>query len=194
MPSAPKILARQRVAQSTLFSVESLELEFSNGTRRTYERLISSGGPPAVMMVPITADANVLLIREYNAGTDSYQLSLPKGAVDEGESSLQAVHRELREEVGVDANSIHLLKRMTLAPGYMQYAIDCYLCLDLYPAALAGDEPEPIEVVPWPLAQLDQLIARDDFSEGRAIAAIYLALAYQQQLTVALTTREATDE
>ena len=190
MPSAPKILARQRVAQSTLFSVEQLELEFSNGTKRTYERLITSGGPPAVMMVPITADDKLLLIREYSAGTNSYQLSLPKGAVDEGESSEDAVHRELREEVGVDARKLKHLKRMTLAPGYMQYAIDCYLCGDLYPASLEGDEPEPLEVVAWPIAELDQLLACEDFSEGRAIAAIYLALQTQQRLQLNVNASE----
>ena len=190
MPSAPTILARQRVAQSTLFSVEQLELEFSNGTRRTYERLITSGGPPAVMMVPITSDDNLLLIREYSAGTNSYQLSLPKGAVDEAESSEDAVHRELREEVGVDARKLQHLKRMTLAPGYMQYTIDCYLCWDLYPASLEGDEPEPLEVVAWPIAELEELFARDDFTEGRAIAAIYLALQAQQRLRLSSSSSE----
>lgn len=39
MPSLPKILQCQQVAQSKLFRVEQLQLQFSNGEQRTYERL-----------------------------------------------------------------------------------------------------------------------------------------------------------
>ena len=35
-------------------------------------------------------------------------------------------------------------------------------------------EPEPIEVVPWPLADIDELIQREDFAEARAVAALHL--------------------
>lgn len=39
----PDILNRNVVAQSRLFSIESLELRFSNGEERIYERLKPSG-------------------------------------------------------------------------------------------------------------------------------------------------------
>ena len=45
---------------------------------------------------------------------------------------------------------------------------------DLYPETLEGDEPEPLEVVKWPLAKIDELLARDDFTEARSIAALLL--------------------
>lgn len=45
---------------------------------------------------------------------------------------------------------------------------------DLYPERLVGDEPEPIEVVPYPLSDLMQLITRADVCEGRSIAALFM--------------------
>lgn len=48
------------------------------------------------------------------------------------------------------------------------------LAEDLYPQRRAGDEPEPIEVVPWRLDALDALLAREDFSEARSIAALFM--------------------
>ena len=45
------------------------------------------------------------------------------------------------------------------------------------------DEPEPLEVIPWPLNRIDELLARPDFSESRSISALLLAqrwLAEQQ--------------
>ena len=48
------------------------------------------------------------------------------------------------------------------------------LARDLYPERLAGDEPEELEIVPWKLDALDELILREDFSEGRSIAALFM--------------------
>jgi ADP-ribose diphosphatase len=39
---------------------------------------------------------------------------------------------------------------------------------------LQGDEPEPLELVPWPLQRLDELLNSDEFCEARAIAALSL--------------------
>jgi ADP-ribose diphosphatase len=52
------------------------------------------------------------------------------------------------------------------------------LAQDLHPARLPGDEPEPLEVVPWKLSELHRLLARDDVSEGRSIAALFIAREY----------------
>ena len=45
---------------------------------------------------------------------------------------------------------------------------------NLYEATEEGDEPEKIEVVPWKLSQLDQLLKSDEFTEGRSIAAVLM--------------------
>ena len=49
------------------------------------------------------------------------------------------------------------------------------LARDLYPQTLEGDEPEPLEVVNWPLSQADELLGREDFKEARCVAALFLA-------------------
>ncbi len=45
---------------------------------------------------------------------------------------------------------------------------------DLYPERLVGDEPEEIEVIPWKLSKLHDLMLREDFSEGRSLAALFI--------------------
>lgn len=177
MAQKPQILDRHIVAQSRLFTIESMELRFSNGVERTYERLVP-GGSGAVMMVPINEKGEVLLIREYGAGMEDYTLTLPKGAVDLGETMEQAALRELQEEIHFGAKQLHFLKKMSLSPSYMKSGIDVLIALDLYQASLPGDEPEPLEVVTWPLADIDTLVMRADFTEGRAIAALYMAKAW----------------
>lgn len=170
----PRVLARREVARSRLFHIEELDLQFSNGVRRTYERLPATGHR-AVMVVAITDDDEVLLIREYMAGFHEYQLTLPKGAADPGESLEEAADRELKEEAGFGARRIESLKALSVAPGHMGFTQTAMLARGLYAQRLPGDEPEPLEVETWPLAELDTLFGRPDFNEARAIAALYLA-------------------
>ena len=171
----PEILAKQTVAQSRLFSIESLDLRFSNGEERTYERMKPSGRN-AVMMVPITEQGDILLVREYAAGTERYELGFPKGLIDPGEQPSDAAVRELKEEIGFGANKLTPLKEVVLAPSYFSSKMTLFIAEDLYPEKLEGDEPEPLDIVRWPLAQAEELLTHLDFCEARSITALLLTL------------------
>lgn len=153
--------------------VEELDLEFGNGERRLYHR-VHSGGHGAVAVVPLLDDETVLLVREYAAGVHRYELGLVKGRIDAGETPEQAANRELKEEAGYGAHRIDVLRSLSLAPTYMSHQTHLVLARDLYPQRLPGDEPEELEVVPWRLDRLHELILCDDFSEGRSIAALFI--------------------
>jgi ADP-ribose diphosphatase len=152
---------------------ETLDLEFSNGERRKYERL-KSRGHGAVIIAAVPDPQTILLIREYSAGVHRYELGLPKGRMDAGESIFDAANRELKEEVGFGARKLTHLRSITLAPAYMSHQIHLVLAEDLYPERLAGDEPEELEVIPWKLDQLHELMLREDCSEGRSLAAMFI--------------------
>jgi ADP-ribose diphosphatase len=173
----PEIKAVRTIARSRFFRIEELDLKFRNGVERTYERLPGSGRA-AVMVVALNDADELLLIREYAAGFHEMQLTLVKGAVDTGESLEEAADRELKEEIGYGARKIEFIKKLNLAPGHMGFTINLLLARDLYPERLPGDEPEPPELVRWPLAKLDELIASDEFREARAIAGLFLVRHY----------------
>ena len=88
----PIINAQNRVAKSRLFSIEQLDLTFSNGEQRQYERMLGSGSG-AVMIVPMLDANTMLLVREYCAGTHSYELGSPKGLIDKGELGKLVIKR-----------------------------------------------------------------------------------------------------
>lgn len=173
MREKPLCKKKSVIAQSRLFTVEELDLEFSNGAQRVFER-IKNRGNGAVLIVAVTAAHSLLLVREYAAGIDSYELAFPKGVIDPGESALEAANRELREEVGMAATQLDWLRSMTLAPGYFGSRIELVVAQGLYPSPLPGDEPEPLEVVEWPLNAVQELLEQPDFTEARSIAALFL--------------------
>jgi len=174
----PIIHSKAVIAETRQFRIEALELEFSSGELRHYERLAKSGSTGAVLVVPMLDHHTALLIREYAAGLHRYELGLPKGKIDAGEDNLSAANRELKEEVGYGARRLRHLHTVSLAPAYLEHTIDIILAEDLYPEKLPGDEPEELEVVPWSLHQIDRLLLSGECTEARSIAALYLAADY----------------
>ena len=173
MREKPKILQQKLLAQTRIFRIEELDLQFSNGEQRTYERLLG-GSRGSVLVVPMLDDDTVLLIREYSTGSGDYQLGLPKGRIERDEDPLQAADREIREEVGYGARDLRLLRTVSIVPSYIQHQTHVILARDLFPDRQPGDEPEPIEVVPWKLSEWDELLAQPDLTEARSIAALYM--------------------
>lgn len=156
------------------FQIERLDLEFSNGARRHFERM-KPRGRGAVIIAAMPDPDTVLLVREYAAGLHRYELGLPKGRIDRGESPEQAADRELKEEAGFGARRLTRIRALTLAPTYMAHQTWLVLAEDLYPERLPGDEPEELEVVPWKLDSLHELMTREECSEGRTLAALFIA-------------------
>lgn len=178
MNKHPKILNKKTIAKSRLFNIESMSILFSNGEQREYERLTRSQSSGAVLIIPVLNRETVLLVREYSAGVDRYELGLPKGKIDAGEKPLDAANRELKEEVGYGAKKLHHLTSLSLAPSYLEHMIDIVIAEDLYEEKLDGDEPEELEVVPWKLDNIQGLLATGECTEARSIAALYMVRDY----------------
>lgn len=173
MSKKPTVSSRNHIIHTGVFNIEEMELEFSNGAQRTYQRIIGST-QGAVLAVPLLNRETVLLIREYAAGTDRYELAFPKGHIEEDKDMLIAANRELQEEIGYGANKLEHIHSFTIAPGYLGHTTHIVLASELYPNRIEGDEPEEIEVVPWKIADMDRLLGCSDFTEARSIAALYM--------------------
>lgn len=173
----PHILATRSLARTRLFHVESVDLRFANATEVTFERIRGNAGG-AVIVAALTDDGRFVLIREYACGTERYELGLPKGRIDPGETSIEAASRELKEEAGFGARRFTRLNELTMAPTYSGQRTQLVLAESLYPARLPGDEPEPLEVDFLPMVELDELAASGGCSEARSLAAMYLVRAH----------------
>jgi ADP-ribose diphosphatase len=150
-----------------------MDVEFSNGATRIYERLVSRGNG-AVLVVPMLDDETVLMIYEYAGGTERYELGLTKGKIDKGETLIETAARELKEEIGYGAKKLTFLKTITLAPGYQSSETHIVLAEELYEEKAYGDEPEPLEIVAHKLSDLEKLTYSEDLTEARSILALYM--------------------
>ena len=174
MRKTPEVLNSEIIARTRFFRVEQRDLRFSNGTEVSYERLVGSSNG-AVLIVPMLDADTVLMIREYAAGVHRYELALPKGKIENDETILDAANREIMEEVGHGARQLEHLTSLTIAPGYQSHCTHIVLARDLYEQRREGDEPEEIEVVPWRLSRINELLQHEDCTEARSIAALFMA-------------------
>jgi ADP-ribose diphosphatase len=171
----PEILSVRTAARSRLFHIEAVELRYANGSIREFERVAGTATPGAVIIVPLLDDGTILLVREYAVGSERYELSLPMGRVQPGETAVESANRELREETGHAARSLRTLHTLALAPGILGYRMDVVLATGLFPSTSTGDEPEPLQVVSWPVDRLDELATRGEIADARTLAALFVA-------------------
>lgn len=110
--------------------------------------------PGSAVVLALTDDREVLMIRQYRHAFGRYLLELPAGLIDPGEHVVETAGRELIEETGYAATSLRHLTTVLASPGYTQERSALVLATGCHPVAHVADEDEPIDVLTVPLEEL----------------------------------------
>jgi ADP-ribose pyrophosphatase len=159
----------ERIDSRTVYEGRIVEVridEFRYPDGETAEREIVVH--PGAVGIVAHDDEYVYLVRQPREPVDEPALlELPAGKLDlEGESPLECARRELAEEVGVRAGAWRELKRFYTTPGFAKEQVTLFVAGDLEPVAdFEPDPDERIEIVRWPLADLDGAIAECEDSK-----------------------------
>jgi 8-oxo-dGTP pyrophosphatase MutT (NUDIX family) len=144
------------IHEGPIATVREEEFRHPDGSTTVREVVAHPGAVAAV-----AHDERVLyLVRQPReaVGADAL-LELPAGKLDvEGESPLDSARRELAEEIGKAAAEWRELKRMYTSPGFADEEVWIYLATGLRDAEGEPEAEERIEVVEWPLDDLDAAI------------------------------------
>lgn len=124
--------------------------------------------PGSACIVPVTADGQVLLIRQYRYATGEYLVEIPAGLIDEGEDALETAKRELIEETSYEAGSIRELCTVYISPGYSEEITTIFLAEDCTPIEHDDDEDEPIQMLKVPLSDVPDLLSEGNSQVGDA--------------------------
>jgi ADP-ribose pyrophosphatase len=143
MPTIPKLISSETVYHGRLFDVALDALAMDGGVIALRETLRHPG---AVCMVPVADDGRLLLVTQYRHAAGRRLLELPAGTLEKGEAPADAVARELQEEVGHKPGKVEAIGGFYVAPGYTTEYIHLFVCSQLEPSVLAGDEDEDIEI------------------------------------------------
>jgi ADP-ribose pyrophosphatase len=144
------------VYEGPIADVRIDEFRYPDGS--TSERQIVSH--PGAVAIVAHDEENLWLVRQPREATgEAALLELPAGKLDvEGESKLECAQRELVEEIGKSASEWRELKRFYTSPGFAEEEVTVFLATGLTDAEHEPDPEERIEIVPWPLVDLEGAI------------------------------------
>jgi ADP-ribose pyrophosphatase len=132
--------------------------------------------PGAVLLVPITSEGRVILVRQHRYPTGEVLLEVPAGTLERGENPVDCAHRELDEETGHRAGELVVLGEFFSAPGFCDELLRCYVARDLRPGdGLTGDSDENLEIVELSAEEALAAIDSGDIRDCKTIATLLLA-------------------
>ena len=142
--------------EGTQFSVRVERFRHADGEIVERE-LVRRQGAAAIVAYD---DEHVWLVRQPREALARHTLELPAGKLDvEGESPLQTARRELGEEIGREAETWEEVVAFHPSTGYTDELVHVFAATDLRACDVEPIAGERIEIVPWPLSDLDGAIA-----------------------------------
>lgn len=166
-----EIIERQEVYQGKVLSLELQTVRLDDGRTPVNEVVLHR---PVVAMVPVDAEGQILLVRQFRAPAEANLLEIPAGSIDEGEEIEPAAQRELQEEIGMRAGSLRRLGGFYSAPGYCTEFLHIFLCEDLRESRLEADDDEQIEVERHSLTEALAAIASGEIRDAKSVAGLLL--------------------
>ena len=129
--------------------------------------------PDWVVVIPITKQNEVVLVRQYRHGVNECGLEIPGGIMSEtGEDPGAAGLREMTEETGYISDKLTSLGFVHPNPALQSNRCHFYLAEDAHPTGIQNLDPsEDIEVVVEPLSAVPSLIKEGKIRHSLCVAA-----------------------
>ena len=166
------ILSEEKIFTGKVVDFSLRKAQLEDGTIVDREIIINKG---AVVIVPVTGNNDVRLLKQYRSAAEKWIVELPAGGLESGEDPDLAAPRELLEETGDQAASWQKLHGFYSAPGILTEFLHLYLATDLTPGPNNTEFDEHIEVITVPWADAIDMIRRHEIEDAKTIAGLMLA-------------------
>ena len=166
-----KTISSEIVYSGPVFDVRKHVVETVNGEeiRDIVEHI---GGS---LLVAVTDEGKVLMVRQYRKAIEDSLLELPAGRRDPDEDPEVTAVRELEEETGYKASSARLLMTFYPTCGYSSEYLYIYLCRGLTPGETHWDEDECLEIFEYDPDELIDMIMKNEIKDAKTIIGLLYA-------------------
>lgn len=155
------------------FSIIHETVQLPDGTETDFDYLHDD---PAVVVIPLTPEGNVVVIDEWRQAVKRVNRAFPAGSVDsEDEDLATAARRELEEETGYVADEVSSLDSFEPANGISDAVHHYFLATGCRPDGTRSlDFNESIEVEETTIDALVEGLRDGEISDGRTALGLLL--------------------
>lgn len=136
---------------------------------------------PSVTAVVVDQQQTLLLWR-HRYITDAWGWEIPAGWADPGEDLAEAAAREVREETGYDARTVEPLTAYNALSGISTMRFNAFLATDVVSIGGPVDNAEASRIEWVPLADIPELAASGQITDGPSLTALSYYLGVHRQL------------
>ena len=135
--------------------------------------------PGSVVLIPVTASGEIVLVRQYRHPIGRSAWELPAGSLKPREDPEAAAIRECHEEIGLIPSSVERLGGFFPTPGYCDEEMNFFRATGLRepsagePAA-KQDEDEDIEAKPFAVDAIRRMVASGEIVDLKTVAGLAL--------------------
>ncbi len=174
---AEKTLSSRLVFEGRAVSLRIDTVLTADGRESTREIVIHAD---CVAIIPIDADGNILLVKQYRKAAERELLEIPAGGIDPGEQPADAVRREMREETGYLPGKVERLTGFYSAPGFCTEYLHLFLAAELTHSPLRAEDTEGISLVHIKPEDIPELVNSETIRDAKSIAGLLFYLQYRK--------------
>jgi ADP-ribose pyrophosphatase len=151
------------VFQGRVFSVDVETIQLPNGHNHQIEIVRH---PPSVVLMPMTDDDHVMLVRQFRPSLGRELWECPAGSLNAGEAAESAAARECEEEIALVPGRIEQLAALFPAPGFCDEELIFFRVSDLRAPSPDSphhpDEDEDIHAQLFTVSEARAMVARGE--------------------------------
>jgi len=166
----------RKVFEGRIFTVQIETLTLPKGHELQAEVIRHPG---SVVIVPLTDEGKIILVRQYRAPLGRWAWELPAGSLKPGEDIEKAARRECHEEIGLIPGRLERIGAFYPTPGYCDEEMNFFRASSLREAgtgdaAAQPDEDEDIEPKAFSIEELRSMIRSGELIDLKTVAGLSL--------------------
>lgn len=165
-----KRIKRELVHKGHIIDLYEDTMAIPNGNTALWDLVDHKG---AAAIVPVLDDGRIIMVRQYRNALERRTIEIPAGGYEKKDKSpMECAIRELEEETGYKSDNVEHLIDIFTTVAFCNEKIFIYVARDLAPSKQHLDEDEYVDVVPYTVDELVEMIFSGQIQDSKTICAI----------------------